>query len=165
MPHRSLIVFGLILFTGSTALAQAPRVEHRFAVDATRPMLQQVQHVPTVHLAVGGLAGGALGFFAFGFAGAFIADSQAPEGSDGFEALGGFVIGSAIGESILLPLGVHIANRQQGDYGAALLASAGIAAAGIGLTSLMDDMAIVFLPAIPIGQLISSIAIERKTAN
>jgi hypothetical protein len=165
MRRRMLLTAGLLLLSATAVHAQGPRRDRRFAVEPVSPSFTQAVRIPTINLAGGGLAGGALGFFAFGLAGAYIADSQGPEGNEGFAALGGFVIGSVIGESVLLPLGVHIANRRQGDYGTALLASAGIAAVGIGLTSLMEDMAIVFLPAVPIGQLISSIAIERKPAN
>jgi hypothetical protein len=113
----------------------------------------------------GGLVGGAIGFFAFGFAGALIADSQADDGSDGFEALGGFVVGAVVGESVMLPLGVHVANRRRGDYALELLASAAIAGVGVGLTAAMEDMGIVFLPAIPIAQLATSIAIERRATR
>jgi hypothetical protein len=116
-------------------------------------------------MVAGGLGSGVLGFVAFGVAGAVIADSQADSGNDGFEALGGFVVGAALGTTVMVPLGVHLVNRRQGDCGTALLLSVGIAAAGIGLTSLDGELAVVFLPAIPIGQLIASIAIERATAN
>ncbi len=161
-----LLATGLLLLGANASYAQAPRREQRFT-DETKPAssLQQDLQPPTINLVVGGLAGGAVGLFAFGFAGALIADSQARDGGDGYEALGGFVLGAVVGESVILPLGVHIANRRQGDYALSLLASAGIAAVGVGLTAAMEDMAIVFLPAIPIAQLITSITIERKTID
>jgi hypothetical protein len=150
-----------LLLLATEANAQGPRRSAHFDLPAPRlqPLVQQT--APVGNMMFGGLVGGAIGFFAFGFAGALIADSQADEGGDGFEALGGFVIGAVIGESLMLPLGVHVANKRRGDYALELLASAAIAGAGVGLTAAMEDMGIVFLPAIPIAQMAASIAIER----
>ena len=152
----------LLLLLATEVGAQGPRRNAHFDLPAAhaQPLIQQP--APVGNMIFGGLVGGAIGFFAFGFAGALIADSQAADGGDGFEALGGFVVGSVIGESVLLPLGVHVANERRGDFALELLASAAIAGVGVCLTSAMEDMAIVFLPAIPVAQLAASIAIERR---
>lgn len=162
MRRRAPLAILLILFANAAGYAQGPRRDLRFELPASSLPSVQQQTAPVGNMIFGGLAGGALGFFAFGFAGALIADSQAPDGSDGFEALGGFVIGAIVGESVMLPLGVHVANKRRGDYGIELLASVGIAAIGVGLTGAIEDLAIVFLPGIPIAQLATAIAIERK---
>lgn len=155
----------LVACISSSALAQGPRREHRLEVlSLARPTLQ-VADVPTINLVAGGVAGGAVGFFAVGIAGALVVSALSDNQGDGYEALGGFAIGALVGESLFLPLGVHLANRRQGDYGLSLLVSTGIAALGLGLTGAMEDMGIVFLPAIPVAQLITSISLERGTAN
>ena len=156
----------LLLFVNAAGYGQGPRRDFRFEPAAPLSVTSvQQQTAPVGNMIFGGLVGGAIGFFAFGFAGALIADSQASDDSEGFEALGGFVIGAIIGESVLLPLGVHIADKRRGDFATELLVSAGIAAVGIGLTGAMEDLAVVFLPAVPIAQLAATIAIERKPAR
>jgi hypothetical protein len=166
LRRRILLILALFFISfDSPAAAQGPRRITHFEGPAEALPKLQPQPVPTGNMILGGLAGGAVGFFAFGYAGALLADRYADDGSDGWEALGGFAIGAVVGESVLLPLGVHIANRRQGDFATSLLVSAGIAAAGIGLTAAVEDMGIVFLPAIPVAQLISTIAIERKTTQ
>jgi hypothetical protein len=162
-PRVTFVVLILLLIHARSSSAQAPRIERRF--DTPFELAGgQTREVPTTHLLAGGLAGGVVGFFAFGFLGAVIADRYFSEG-DEFAALGGFMIGGLVGESVGLPVGVHLTNRRQGDFATSLLASVGIAAVGVGLTAAMEDMAIVFLPAIPIAQLIATINIERNTAN
>lgn len=122
--------------------------------------LVQESRRSTVTLLGGGLLGGAAGFFGGGLGGAAIACEE-DDTSEGFCAIGGFVIGAAIGESALIPLGVHLANRRRENYGLALLASAAIAGAGLAVAIPQGEGA--WLIPVPIAQLVSSIAIERGT--
>ncbi|MBA2565773.1 MAG: hypothetical protein H0V09_10170 [Gemmatimonadetes bacterium] len=71
-------------------------------------------------------------------------------------------MGAAVGESVLLPLGVHVANGRQGNFGLELLASLGIGAAGVGL-AVATDNGLPLIPVVP-AQLLASIAIERGTS-
>ena len=155
----------LLACASSSVVAQGPLRDYRFNSVALRTTTIQTRDVPTINLVAGGLTGGVVGFFGFGIAGALIASGLSDNQGDGYEALGGFAIGALVGESVLLPLGVHVANGRRGDYGISFLASMGIAALGLSLTGAMDDMAVVFLPAIPIAQLITTISLERRTTN
>jgi hypothetical protein len=161
------LVFSLVFLAciSASALAQGPRRDYRFEPLPLAIGIIQARDVPTINLVAGGLTGGVVGFFAFGIAGAFVASALSDDQGDGYEALGGFAIGALVGEAVFLPLGVHLANHRQGDYGVSLLVSAGIAALGLGLTGAMEDMGIVFLPTVPVAQLITSISIERRTAD
>jgi hypothetical protein len=117
----------------------------------------------TLALAGGGLLGGAAGFFGGGFLGAVIACDQDDAADEGFCAIGGFVVGASIGESALIPLGVHVANGRRGSYGLSLLASAAIA--GVGLAAAIPQGEGAWLIPVPLAQIASSIAIERATAR
>lgn len=121
---------------------------------------------PIPRLVVGGVVGGVAGFFLFGYAGAMIADD--PDSNEGFEELAGFVVGATIGESIGLPVGVHLANRREGKVLPAMLVSLGIGAAGVALALAADGsgaLPAVILGVTPVAQLVSSIHIERTTAR
>jgi hypothetical protein len=85
---------------------------------------------------------------------------------DDLDVLSGGVAVATIGEGLLLPLGVHIANGSRGSYGKSALTSLGIAAAGLlALQALHYDPpgAPIVLVAVPVAQLATSIAIERAT--
>jgi hypothetical protein len=77
--------------------------------------------------------------------------------------LEGLIYGAVIGESAMLPLGVHLANGHRGNYGASLLASLGIGAAGLAAAVATQEGAIML--SVPVLQLVSSIAIERATSH
>jgi hypothetical protein len=71
--------------------------------------------------------------------------------------------GALLGESLLLPAGVHLANSRRGHYGNSALASLGLTVLGTGVAASIDNG--VPLLVVPIGQLAASIAIERGTAR
>jgi len=104
-----------------------------------------------------GILGGGIGFFAGGFAGAMLAAND----SDEWSGLVGFVIGAPIGESLLLPVSVHVANGRRGNLSHSMLASFAIAGAGIAMAVTMEDGNV--LIGIPIAQLLACTAIERST--
>lgn len=95
--------------------------------------------------------------------GAVLADD---EGEDDLDFLSGGVAGAAIGEGLLLPLGVHLANGRSGSYQTSALVSLGLAAAGLILLEAVHydaPGAPIVLVAVPGAQLGASIAIERRT--
>ena len=100
-------------------------------------------------LGAGGLIGGALIGHRF-------------EGSPCEDCLLGAFFGALAGESLAIPLGVHLGNDRRGDPGPALAASIGIGAAGLGAAALSCQWGV--LLAIPVLQIAASIAIERHTA-
>lgn len=112
-----------------------------------------------------GLLGGAVGFFGGAYLGAYIADSD-DDGLDDLDALHGALILGAIGESTLLPAGVHIANGRRGNYWISAAASIALAFGGIGLMEAAHwnaPAAPIVAVAVPLAQLATSIAIERST--
>lgn len=113
----------------------------------------------TPGLVLAGLAGGTMGFFSGLFIGGAIGGGNRICGDDacGLEEA---AYGAVIGETVGLPLAVHLANHSRGSLGLSLLASAGISAVGLLAIDASNDGAP--LIAVPIAQLISSILIERR---
>jgi hypothetical protein len=111
-----------------------------------------------VLLTLGGVLAGTAGAFAGAAIGNEITKNTC---EDCF--LEGVIYGGMAGGSALLPLGVHLANGRRGNYGASLLASLGIGAAGLAIAVAANEGG-VLLP-VPVLQLVSSILIERKTAR
>ncbi len=109
-----------------------------------------------------GLLAGTIGFFGGGLVGAKI-DQASSGGYEELDGLYGFVVGAPIGESLLLPVGVHLANGRRGNLPLAVLASVGIAGTGIAMAASAGDAKI--LVAIPIAQLLACTAIERATSR
>lgn len=117
----------------------------------------------TAALVGGGLAGGAVGAVAGFYLGALMASG---DDGDDLDFLSGAVAGAVIGEGLLLPLGVHLANRQAGSYTTSALVSLGLAAAGLAaLEAVHYDPpgAPIVLIVVPVAQIAASIAIERAT--
>jgi hypothetical protein len=164
-----LFAVTLIMCLAGNATGQAPFRERRFAparVSFAIPDTSMIPHAPqtssasTLGMVGAGLGAGLVGFVVGGYIGARITDS---ENSD-LDALSGGITGGTIGESLFLPLGVHLANHSRGRLLPAMLASLGIGAAGVSLAIATQDAAPlpgVILVLTPVAQLITSIAIER----
>lgn len=126
------------------------------------PELDFRPETATEALAGAGLLASAIGFFAGGFIGAEI--DQA--GSNGYEEWDGLycvVVGASIGETLLLPVGVHLANSWRGNLPLSLLASVSIVGAGIFVATATEEPYV--LLSIPILQLTACTAIERSTSR
>jgi hypothetical protein len=108
-----------------------------------------------------GLLAGTIGLFGGGILGAEI-DKASSDGYEEFDGLMGFVIGAPIGESLLMPVGVHLANGRRGNLPGAMLASMAIAGTGIAIAAATQDGKV--LVAIPVAQLLACIAIERGSS-
>lgn len=113
-------------------------------------------------MVLGGLAGGVVGFFAGGYAGAMAGGGNRVCGDDpcGLEEA---IWGAAAGVSTFIPLGVHLANGRRGSYGAELAASLVVGAVGLGLA--YDRNNGVPLLLVPVGQIVTSMLIERAAAR
>jgi hypothetical protein len=149
-----------------------PAVRAQFTVDPR----------PTGRLVAGGLAGGATGALAGALiAGGlrFLAPCDDQDGCIDRYADWAFS-GAVLGQSVGLPLGVHLANGRQGRLPPALLASAGIGTAGLiaywGIQRYGTDgwgntrgnpdlLTAATLVAVPVLELVTSIAIERATTG
>ena len=146
----------------ASSLSEATRV-----AQSTTPIVARQQR-PTELLVLGGVLGGGLGLVGGAIAGAGL---EVAMGCDhDYCGIAGGLLGAMAGEIILLPLGVHLANGRQGNYGYALLASAGSAAGGLLLSlaagAIAGERSIdVALWTIPVAQLASSILVERRTSR
>ena len=106
---------------------------------------------------LGGVALGAAGLFG----GALIGDRFQRYPCE--DCIEGAFFGALAGESLTIPLGVHLADRRRGNLAPALAASIGIGALGLGAAAVTDQWGI--LLAIPVFQVAASIGIERHTAH
>lgn len=148
----------------SAALADAPTTSLSHAASpAGRPL-------------AGALLGGAAGVLAGGLAGVFIGGNRcADEGNpDSCQALGGLLLGAAVGHTVGAPVGAHLLNRRQGALPASLLASVAIAGAGVAALWATDRLdqhernnaaQISVAVAVPILQIVSSAIIEQRTSR
>jgi hypothetical protein len=157
----------LALLLAATPLAAQMRSKDfpswRAPAIATDPAPQSLAgRAGTPGLVLAGLGGGTVGFFSGLFIGGAIGGGNRICGDDacGLEEA---AYGAVIGETALLPLGVHLANHRRGNYGLSLLASAGVTAVGLLAIDASNDGSP--LIAIPIAQLITSILIERATGD
>ncbi|HLS48275.1 MAG TPA: hypothetical protein VK012_07125 [Gemmatimonadales bacterium] len=153
-----------LLLAPLTLSAQGPR--HSFP--ATLPSVTPIsgglpdtlrpQH--DLALAMGGLLAGTTGLVLGAYAGAALEQSTGCAGDD-WCGLGGGLLGAALGTTFMVPVGVHLANNQRGNLGQGIAASGFTLAAGIGFSMLINDARPMLL--VPLAQIISSIATERRT--
>lgn len=106
---------------------------------------------------LGGVALGAAGLFG----GALVGDRFQRFPCE--DCIEGAFYGALAGESLAIPLGVHLADRRRGNLAPAIAASLGIGALGLGAAALTDQWGI--LLAVPVFQVAASIGIERHTAR
>lgn len=159
--RKLALVILLVSALPALANAQAPVRIDRFAQTSVQ---SSGASVPVMVLA--GLAAGGIGMFVGGYTGALITDDR--NNYDDVDFLPGLIWGATLGESLMLPVGVHLANRRQGKLIPALLASAAIGLGGVALAIAAQDRTPVppiILGLTPIAQLTASIAIERATAR
>ena len=168
VPLRHLTALLLFLSLPAAGLsAQSERIT--FSRWTPPPLGREIAPRPAssggtsvVGMTAGGLIGGAVGFAGGALIGATLGGGNAICGDDacGLEEA---AYGAIVGQSVLLPLGVHIANGRRGNYGYSLITSMVIGAAGIAAVHATNDGA-PFI-AVPVLQLVSSILIERATSK
>jgi hypothetical protein len=134
----------------------------------------QVVPVPPVQrpvpvLVLGGAGVAVAGMVTLGFAGGIIGgNSCAISGNpDSCRGIEGALWGAAVGHTIGIPVGVHLANGRAGRLQPSLLTSVAFAGAGaaIGLGSGSNQVLGVAALTAPIAQMVSSVIIERRTAR
>ena len=160
---RTLAVLALVALPLTAQRQAAPLARYgapHLPAPAGLPSARAQASVPGMVLA--GVTSGAIGVFGGGLIGSAVGGGNAICGDDacGLEEA---VYGAILGESVTLPLGVHLANRGRGNYGLSLLASVGIGALGILAVDATNDGWP--LLAVPVGQLVTSILIERATSR
>lgn len=108
----------------------------------------------------GGVLGAGVGAIGGGLLGAAFATAGCARSGDEDCGLAHILVGAAIGEVALLPLGVHLGNRSRGSYAANLAVS--VAVLLIGSRVDLPQGAGVLIPA---AQLIAGAATESATAR
>lgn len=116
-------------------------------------------------MVVGGLIGGAAGLYLGGVFGANLSggglSANDVSGGGSWNDLGNALLFGAIGESLGMALGIHVANKRQGSYW-----RDAVAVAGTGLILLIPAAAIDNAwVIIPVAQLWSGIVVERRTTR
>jgi hypothetical protein len=160
----TIVVLTLLSVSGATLHAQRippspfPRAELIPAVRARQADARMPRRNtgPTAMI-FGGVLGGAAGLVT----GAIIGNQfrQQPCEDCWIEAF----YGALAGESIGVPLGVHLANGRGGRSLPALAASLAIGAVGLGAAILSDEPRL--LLAVPVLQVAASVTLERRTAG
>jgi len=114
-----------------------------------------------VALAMGGLAGGAVGFISGALIGAVVASD------DGYEAAGLGLVGGTLGAIVGIPVGTHLTNGRRGRLGPGLAASLVTMLAGAAAAAIVDDEGVetAILISIPVAMTIASVAAERTTTR
>jgi hypothetical protein len=117
-------------------------------------------------MAAYGLLTGAAGFLIGGLVGAALI-GDADDADSWVDALQGAVVGGTVGESLMLPIGVHLANGRRGDLLLSMPASLAIGAGGAWVGRRLERTGRIWpvLILTPVAQLAAAIAIERNTAN
>lgn len=173
IPLRPLLA-ATLLALAAAAPARAQRAAPPLSVlRAEAPLATPAPFVPAlqesrtpvdpVTLVFGGITGGALGLLGGGAAGYFLETAVFQCQSAEFCGFGGLLLGAAIGEVVLLPYGVHQANRSRGRYAPALATSVIIGVLGLAVASQSGEAAPTVLFSIPAAQLLAAIAVERDT--
>jgi hypothetical protein len=155
----------------SSRLAVAQELPPRFySVEPERGMPMQAGALAPQPGVGWPIAGGVLAGTAGFFAGAVIAGNIAEGGIFGEEGCGvedlgclinGILAGAAIGESILLPVGIHLGNGRRGNLPLGLVTSLGLAGLGVAGAAGVDDP----WPLVPaaVAQLVVGVLLERRT--
>ncbi len=105
----------------------------------------------------GGLAAGAVGFFGGLYVGGLLAEDC---GEDLACMLQGIGVGAAVGEALLLPLGVHLGSGRRGSIGLKIASSVALGGLGVAAVALTNAFA-AWIP-VPVLQLVVGLAVFSK---
>lgn len=160
----ALVVLTLVGGLGSSRLAGQGLSQARLGASTPARIVDRVPSAPrepgqarSTSMAFGGTVGGVTGFMA----GALVASGLSRNCGGEFCGLGAAFMGGLIGETLAIPLGVHLANRSQGNFGTALAGSVVSGAAALLLLDATDEGT--FVLAIPLAQIVTSVLIEGRT--
>ena len=169
-PHRlvATLALALTLLLPATLAAQwAPPGSRTPPASAPPTRISRPPgEAPTFVLAAGGVGGGLLGLLAGGAAGAALQMANGC-GDEYLCGVSGAALGALVGETLGVPIGVHLANGRTGSVAAGIGASALVTVAGlatgVALASVSgeESFALVAL-AVPALQVYRSIRVERR---
>lgn len=165
--RRFVLVPAAALLSPPATVARTVDVADRASVERL-PRAVPRDSVVRAHpakMVVGGLLGGAAGLYLGGVFGANLSggglSANDVNGGDTWNDLGNALVFGAIGESLGMALGIHLANDRRGSYW-----RGAVAVAGTGIIMLIPAVAIDNAwVIIPVAQLWSGIVVERRTTR
>jgi hypothetical protein len=132
---------------------------------APLPPRDSVVRAHPAAMVAGGLIGGAAGLYLGGVFGANLNGSGLQSdtfgGADAWSDIGNAIVFGALGESLGMALGIHMANRGRGSFWRDALAVAGTGIVLLIPAATIDDAWVI----IPVAQLWSGIVVERRTTR
>lgn len=150
------------------AATAAPAIMPASAPAAVLPAPPDNRRASVPGLVAAGILGGGVGLLGGAFLGAWGGDFSCKDtgNPDACEApvILGAVFGGVAGEALLLPMAEWLAGGRRGPLGKELLASVGLAGAGLALlaaTNFDEPAAPVILVTVPLAQLAAVTALER----
>lgn len=132
---------------------------------ASLPPRDSVVRAHPAAMVAGGLIGGAAGLYLGGVFGANLNGSGLQSdtfgGADAWSDIGNAIVFGALGESLGMALGIHMANRGRGSFWRDALAVAGTGIVLLIPAATIDNAWVI----IPVAQLWSGIVVERRTTR
>ena len=165
---RAIAMLALFLPAAVPVQAQGPRLAtfpSSYVIPPTLPLTGAVipdtaiARPDELGMALGGLLAGVTGLVAGAYLGAAIDRSDGC--SDDWCGLGGALVGASAGTAFMVPVGVHLANRQRGNFGLGVWWSTIVTAAGWGIAVASDNATPLVL--IPLAQIAAAVAAEART--
>lgn len=136
--------------------------DHGLKLRLPPPEVSKSPSVPAMLL--GGVAGGAVGLIAGAYGGVAVERAGVRAGlwrMSNEYVPAGLVWGALLGESLLLPLGVHAGGGGRGSYWRSAATSIGVMGAGLLLAIPTSGVSLLFVPPVQLG---TSIHIEQRSA-
>ena len=164
--RATLVILALVTASPAAAQVRRPAVFESSALAQTRtvalPTIGDTANASIGLLYLGGIAGGAIGLFGGVFVG--MAMEQAANECEGELLCGvsGGAWGAIVGETFMLPLGVHLVNGSRGPIIAQMLASSAVTGAAFLTAYLAPNLDDYWVFAVPVAQLIAVVTLERR---
>ncbi len=166
--RRLAAMLALLLPVAIPARAQGPRFAtfpSSYVIPPTLPLTgaaipdSAFARPDELGMALGGLLAGVTGLVAGAYLGAAIDRSNGC--SDDWCGLGGALVGASAGTAFMVPVGVHLTNRQRGSFGLGVWWSTMVTAAGWGIAVASDNASPLLL--IPFAQIAAAVAAEARS--
>lgn len=116
-------------------------------------------------MAFAGLVGGAAGLFGGALLGYVVDTGLTDCAGEEWCGFRGVLLGGVVGEVMMLPLGVHLANRGRGNYGSGVAATALVGVGGLLVAAGMGDVVPATALLVPAAQLVAAVTVEKSTAR
>jgi hypothetical protein len=163
---RRLALFLLLMLAAAPAMAQGPRFARFPSLPpATLPLTggmpdSTARRPDELGMALGGLLAGVTGLVVGAYAGSVI---DRGNGCSEWCGLWGGLVGATAGTTLMIPVGVHLSNRQRGSFGLDVGWSAVVAVAGWGTALAFDNATPLVI--LPFAQIVAAVASEAGSSR